>query len=176
MLSTIILLIHMPQWQTYHETLALFICIVIYTYHFILIPALWPFRCHAPCSLNFFTPFSLLPKPPMQSLLSEYTYSLLRICGVCVLLMPCLSEQMGLNNIFFYSWVLEIILECPEHALSCSYQASTYSMRATVCTDGWTVSTGAFHLPSGQCERKSSSSISPPPLPLYPCVWYADGC
>ncbi len=36
--------------------------------YFPLLPAPWSFWPHAPCSLNFFTPFSPLPKTPMQSL------------------------------------------------------------------------------------------------------------
>ncbi len=39
--------------------------------YFLLLPAPWPFRSHAPCSLNFLTRFSPLPKTPMQSLIDR---------------------------------------------------------------------------------------------------------
>ncbi len=43
--------------------------------YFPLLPAPWSFWPHAPCSLKVFTPFSPLPKTPLQSLYFTLKYT-----------------------------------------------------------------------------------------------------
>ena len=47
------------------------------------------------CHFLFITAHGLISSNP----LSEYTYSLCRICGVCILLVSCISEQIALINL-----------------------------------------------------------------------------